>query len=636
MKLEINNETLLDGLFLPEDVVVVPTEDRPYESNAIVWRNVIVYGGQGCLTSNTKILTPEGEKLIKNIKESDVVLSWDFESKRLGYSKVTKIWRYSTEELYYIRVSDGRELVCSEEHRFYTGKGWKRAKSLKVGETLYSMGAYGKANQSIARGMGLFSRDSRRGRNSIPEHGQGEDYKEGLDAYPYSGDKQLFEGFNRMDSLEATLKEGCKGNQNADAEILPEERTFQTERSLQDQTILQDRSDRICLERDFEKDTTLSQSEEEACRTYVGILNKPEIGTKESRQELFSQRTRYLLGVEEAELKPITVTAINRKNEKETTLCDIATTFGNYFAEGILVHNSGKSEGVRALVEQAVKKYGPNNVNAIQVPATKLELAFGFLDNKKVNIVFIDDFTLVKHKPETLQRFFEIRHIWSERTGRKNGYIITVIGIHRFHSLQLEFRNVFDYLLLRSSPDSLYDRQFLEQYFSSKSLDNMRNVEIGRLKDRKLFSYSLWRDKLGNQGFLELPMAEKNYLDEIKMENGRVSYGAKKKERRVQKKSRKPKFSTVFLSILAVISLFYGSTWAMRIGLLFGVFCLWVIWYNVTHVPGEKEKRGTRHCVVCEKPLSVEEIREHRDFCDNCWFEDLSTSMIYDQPDESL
>jgi len=177
---------------------------------------------------------------------------------------------------------------------------------------------------------------------------------------------------------------------------------------------------------------------------------------------------------------------------------------------------SGKSELVRKLVEIAVERYGEESINALQVPAGRIELAYNFLNNKPIQIVFIDDFTLVKHDKETLNKFFRIRHIWKEISGRSNGYILTIMGVHRFHAIQPEFRTNFDFLVCRSSPDNKYDKDFLKAYFNSKFIALMNKIEIAKWKNRKLFSYTLWRDKAERQGFIKLGMSKRNYFDEIK------------------------------------------------------------------------------------------------------------------------
>lgn len=668
MKLKTDNTTFLDGLFLPEDVVVVPTENRPYESNAIVWRNVLIYGSQGsgksetvraivekavekygsdnvnavqipatklelafgllnskpiqiCLHPDTPIAIPSGNCLLREIKIGQGVLGlskWGIiETKVLA---LKKNFRAS----YKIEFEDGRELRASGEHKFLTSKGWKETQDLNSNDYIIVWDKFGKEMEA-SRGKGKRVYSAELSEYDIEaigsEIGKKYTFNQLLNLERGSEEDLWFSLQKQESRVSSNFGRGClscgdyrrrrkpfdkkrfrerifhshltgskyglkpyelAGEENSEEET--ENEKFQPRLKMEDE--IYPRQDRSRYLSSLGKNNSLFD-----CKEKISTFDKEIYREEDGRllgSDLYGRGKKNSSFGQISECKKLKVKRILEAGDREE-LWDITTGTGNFIANGVISHNC-----------------------------------------------FIDDFTLIKHKSETLQRFFEIRHIWSRKTGRKNGYIITIEGIHRFHSLQLEFRNVFDYLILRNSPDSLYDRQFLGQYFSNKSLDDMRGVEIGRLKDRRLFGYSLWRDKTGNQGFLELPMAKKNYLNEIRMENGRVSCGDKREERRVQKKPRKLKFSTIFFVMLGIISLFYGSGWSGKIGLLFGVIILWAIWWCAMHPPEEKKKRGIRHCVVCEKQLSAEEIREHRDFCDNCWYEDISTGMIYDQPDEEL
>jgi len=177
---------------------------------------------------------------------------------------------------------------------------------------------------------------------------------------------------------------------------------------------------------------------------------------------------------------------------------------------------SGKSETIRRLVEEAILRYGEENVNAMTAEAGHLGLVYHYLDNKPIQIVFVDDMTLVKQKKEDLATFFRIRHEWSKRTGRKNGYVLTIMGIHRFFAIPVELRTNFEFFLARSCPDNVYDKHFMKQYFKEDLLKQLLWIDMNRPKNRSLFTYTLWRDKQERQGFISLPLSTRSYFNEIK------------------------------------------------------------------------------------------------------------------------
>jgi len=331
----------------------------------------------------------------------------------------------------------------------------------------------------------------------------------------------------------------------------------------------------------------------------------------------------------------------------------------NFFLYG--GQGSGKSETVRKLVEEAVRRYGEENVNAIQVPATHLLSAFKYLDDKPIQILFCDDFTMVKHPNGTLQKYFEIRHIWSKRTGRKNGYIITIEGTHRFHSLPKEFRNLFDFLLVRSAPDNLYDRRFLENYFTRANLDKLARIEVKRLENRELFKYTLWRDKIGNQGFLKLGLADRNYFNTVKTVGRRTRLVPYYREEKRIETREEENIEEETLAQRVKEGLIATLIWSTPLGLgivleeslltVVGVFCLFCLLpvyalllqsNDITEATSKVKRRESNgiereedldsyFCNTCGRRLTKEEYEKWEGYCQNCFYEDIGTAMIFDE-----
>jgi hypothetical protein len=86
-----------------------------------------------CFTSDMKISLKEGAKPIGQIKEGDLVKSFDLEKKQIVYSKVNSIIKREVDSFYLIN----EKIEVTQEHPFYTDQGWKKVKELKVGDLLF-------------------------------------------------------------------------------------------------------------------------------------------------------------------------------------------------------------------------------------------------------------------------------------------------------------------------------------------------------------------------------------------------------------------------------------------------------------------------------------------------------------------
>ena len=78
-------------------------------------------GGGSCFTSDTKISTPDGAKDIKDIKEGDVVKSFDPDTGKITESTVTDPYSKVSDHIYTITTSDGSVVKTTAEHPFYVG-----------------------------------------------------------------------------------------------------------------------------------------------------------------------------------------------------------------------------------------------------------------------------------------------------------------------------------------------------------------------------------------------------------------------------------------------------------------------------------------------------------------------------------
>jgi archaellum biogenesis ATPase FlaH len=85
-----------------------------------------------CLSLDTKVETPDGTKLLKDLKEGELILTHE------GFKKVLKVYPVEKQPVYKIKMKSGEEIICSINHEFPTPDGLKSIKNgLEVGNQLY-------------------------------------------------------------------------------------------------------------------------------------------------------------------------------------------------------------------------------------------------------------------------------------------------------------------------------------------------------------------------------------------------------------------------------------------------------------------------------------------------------------------
>jgi len=84
-----------------------------------------------CLDGNTKIITPYGKHLLKNIKIGDTVLTCG------GWGKVLVSGCTNIEaQTYKVKLCCGKQLTGTEDHLIATSNGWTRLKDLRKGSEI--------------------------------------------------------------------------------------------------------------------------------------------------------------------------------------------------------------------------------------------------------------------------------------------------------------------------------------------------------------------------------------------------------------------------------------------------------------------------------------------------------------------
>ena len=97
-------------------------------------------GGQ-CLAEDTRVWLSTGEeKPISDIMTGEVLKSYDFKKKKFIETECTDKWQVRKDRALEI-TADGRRLVSSEEHAFFTKEGERLAKELTLGDFLINANA---------------------------------------------------------------------------------------------------------------------------------------------------------------------------------------------------------------------------------------------------------------------------------------------------------------------------------------------------------------------------------------------------------------------------------------------------------------------------------------------------------------
>ena len=102
--------------------------ERNYNSVAEV---VVNQGGTSCFHPDTMIVTKGGNKPISQIQSGDIVLSYNETTKENEWKVVTDTFKYlNTKPTILIKLKNGKEIICTEDHKFFFKGGWVSAKHL--------------------------------------------------------------------------------------------------------------------------------------------------------------------------------------------------------------------------------------------------------------------------------------------------------------------------------------------------------------------------------------------------------------------------------------------------------------------------------------------------------------------------
>ncbi len=91
-------------------------------------------GSSVCFSGETRISTPNGVTMIKDLKIGDTVLGYDIEADKKVEVKVLDLFSRKANSFYILN----NHIQVTPEHPFYTSKGWKKVKDLAIGDKLFT------------------------------------------------------------------------------------------------------------------------------------------------------------------------------------------------------------------------------------------------------------------------------------------------------------------------------------------------------------------------------------------------------------------------------------------------------------------------------------------------------------------
>jgi len=121
----------------PVTVTTTKTQKVPEPYAVTVTKTITKYveggGGFGSVLGNVTVITPEGGKLIKDVRPGDLVLT------ERGFREVKEVKAIQVSNLYRIELENGRLLIADDAQPVVTSEDIKRVGELRVGDELVTL-----------------------------------------------------------------------------------------------------------------------------------------------------------------------------------------------------------------------------------------------------------------------------------------------------------------------------------------------------------------------------------------------------------------------------------------------------------------------------------------------------------------
>ena len=121
-----------------EDVGIIKCMDITVENDHNFYANNVLVSNSGkTVAKGTKLIMHDGvPKCIEDIKVGDSVLSFNIETNTHEIKTVSNFWDEGNKEFYAVTLCSGKKIICTEDHRVYTWKGYRHLRDMKIGDDI--------------------------------------------------------------------------------------------------------------------------------------------------------------------------------------------------------------------------------------------------------------------------------------------------------------------------------------------------------------------------------------------------------------------------------------------------------------------------------------------------------------------
>jgi len=176
---------------------------------------------------------------------------------------------------------------------------------------------------------------------------------------------------------------------------------------------------------------------------------------------------------------------------------------------------SGKTATANSIAHFLINKYGRENVNVCRSRRDLGNLMKYGIKDKLVNFLICEDLTGKDISRDLIPTFFDLRHLVTEKTGRRNGLLITLLTCHRFHGIrEPSLRTDCKLFIAKSLPMNPYDENVIYRFIGEKIGNELEKIE--GLKDVNSKLKGISGVYYARKRYLvDFPLVKENYLSPL-------------------------------------------------------------------------------------------------------------------------
>lgn len=184
---------------------------------------------------------------------------------------------------------------------------------------------------------------------------------------------------------------------------------------------------------------------------------------------------------------------------------------------------SGKTNTLMYIGECLKKFYRDLNVNIAWADAD-LEALFEQITDAQVQLLCCEDMTRIKQPEEAIHKYFTIRHLVAEKTGRRWGLVVTAFTTHDLFGIQPKsLRTNVDLTIFLETPSDIYDIRIAKEMLGEDLFNQLKEYE--KMNGKGYAAYVIKWDR----GIVFIPKATVNFITEERSFNNSNLNGILKK-----------------------------------------------------------------------------------------------------------